>query len=154
MIRFKSNTKKKKEMPAINTTALPDIIFMLLFFFMVSTVMRQPDSTDQIVLPNTITSESTERTDPNELVISLFTDEAQLDIIKIQNQTSSIKNVQIILDKVIAKMKKKQLNPEKAILKIDQYVSMSSVNKLKTALQKSNILKVEYVHQAGRNKTG
>ena len=35
--------KKKKEMPAVNTSSLPDIVFMLLFFFMVTTVMRESD---------------------------------------------------------------------------------------------------------------
>jgi biopolymer transport protein ExbD len=39
MSKFKS--KKGKESPAINTSSLPDIIFMLLFFFMVSTTMRE-----------------------------------------------------------------------------------------------------------------
>jgi len=33
--------RKKKAKPVINTSALPDIIFMLLFFFMVVTVMRK-----------------------------------------------------------------------------------------------------------------
>lgn len=35
--------KKKKGMPAVNTASLPDIVFMLLFFFMVTTVMRETD---------------------------------------------------------------------------------------------------------------
>jgi len=35
--------KKKKGMPAISTASLPDIVFMLLFFFMVTTVMRETD---------------------------------------------------------------------------------------------------------------
>ena len=30
-----------KSMPAISTASLPDIVFMLLFFFMVTTVMRE-----------------------------------------------------------------------------------------------------------------
>ena len=40
-----SKFKKKKggDLPAISTASLPDIVFMLLFFFMVATVMR--DST-------------------------------------------------------------------------------------------------------------
>jgi len=44
-----SKFKKKKggELPAISTASLPDIVFMLLFFFMVATVMR--DSTLMIV---------------------------------------------------------------------------------------------------------
>lgn len=37
MAKFK---KEKKEAPGINTSALPDIVFMLLFFFMVATVLR------------------------------------------------------------------------------------------------------------------
>ena len=44
-----SKFKKKKggEFPAISTASLPDIVFMLLFFFMVATVMR--DSTLMVV---------------------------------------------------------------------------------------------------------
>ncbi len=39
MGRFKK--KGNKELPAVSTSSLPDIIFMLLFFFMVATVMRE-----------------------------------------------------------------------------------------------------------------
>ena len=37
-----SKFKKKKDggLPAISTASLPDIVFMLLFFFMVATVLR------------------------------------------------------------------------------------------------------------------
>lgn len=35
--------KKEKPQPGISTASLPDIVFMLLFFFMVSTVMREQD---------------------------------------------------------------------------------------------------------------
>ncbi|MFN0728221.1 ExbD/TolR family protein [Polaribacter gochangensis] len=45
--------KKKKEMPAVNTASLPDIVFMLLFFFMVTTTMRETDlKIENPVLPN------------------------------------------------------------------------------------------------------
>jgi biopolymer transport protein ExbD len=49
MSKFK--TKKGKESPAINTSSLPDIIFMLLFFFMVTTVMREVTLKVRIKLP-------------------------------------------------------------------------------------------------------
>ncbi len=39
MSKFRKNGKKSQ--PAVNTAALPDIVFMLLFFFMVTTVMRE-----------------------------------------------------------------------------------------------------------------
>ena len=40
MAKFKKKTKASTEVP---TSALPDIIFMLLFFFMVTTVLREQD---------------------------------------------------------------------------------------------------------------
>ena len=39
MSKFRKNDSK--ETPEISTSALPDIVFMLLFFFMVSTTMRE-----------------------------------------------------------------------------------------------------------------
>ena len=39
MAKFKKGGSK--ELPAISTASLPDIVFMLLFFFMVSTTMRE-----------------------------------------------------------------------------------------------------------------
>lgn len=35
--------KGKKEVPAMSTSSLPDIVFMLLFFFMAATTMRDND---------------------------------------------------------------------------------------------------------------
>ena len=56
-----SKFKKKKggDLPAISTASLPDIVFMLLFFFMVATVMR--DSTFMLENPLTVTKINTEQ---------------------------------------------------------------------------------------------
>ena len=45
--------KKKgdKEVPAISTSSLPDVIFMLIFFFMVSTTMRDQELLVRYRLP-------------------------------------------------------------------------------------------------------
>lgn len=40
MSKFKKNQKAE---PTISTASLPDIVFMLLFFFMVTTVLREQD---------------------------------------------------------------------------------------------------------------
>lgn len=42
---------EKKEMPALNTSSLPDIIFMLLFFFMTVTSMKEVTYKVQISNP-------------------------------------------------------------------------------------------------------
>lgn len=43
--------KKEKPQPAISTASLPDIVFMLLFFFMVSTVLRETDLLVKVSIP-------------------------------------------------------------------------------------------------------
>lgn len=48
MARFKKKTSASQEIP---TAALPDIIFMLLFFFMVTTVMRTNDLLVETKIP-------------------------------------------------------------------------------------------------------
>lgn len=53
--------KGKKGMPGISTASLPDIIFMLLFFFMVVTVMRQDDPKVKISKPNATETEKLEK---------------------------------------------------------------------------------------------
>lgn len=49
MARF--GRKKKGGLPAVSTASLPDIVFMLLFFFMVTTVMREVDLQVQVTQP-------------------------------------------------------------------------------------------------------
>jgi biopolymer transport protein ExbD len=43
--------KKERVTPAVSTASLPDIVFMLLFFFMVTTVLREQDLLVQQRLP-------------------------------------------------------------------------------------------------------
>ena len=44
-------TKKEKPKPEISTASMPDIIFMLLIFFMVTTVLREQEVQVRTVLP-------------------------------------------------------------------------------------------------------
>jgi biopolymer transport protein ExbD len=50
MARFKK--EKSGELPAISTASMPDIIFMLLFFFMVTTTMREVTMKVRIKAPD------------------------------------------------------------------------------------------------------
>jgi biopolymer transport protein ExbD len=49
MAKFKR--KKEKGAMRINTASLPDIVFMLLFFFMVSTTMRETEVQVRVTVP-------------------------------------------------------------------------------------------------------
>ena len=66
-----SKFKKKKggELPAISTASLPDIVFMLLFFFMVATVMR--DST--LMVANTLpAADQVQKLDKKDRVMYIY----------------------------------------------------------------------------------
>ena len=49
MSKFRKNTKG--EVPTVSTASLPDIVFMLLIFLMVSTVMRESDLKIEVRVP-------------------------------------------------------------------------------------------------------
>ena len=46
--------KKKKDGPAISTASLPDIVFMLLFFFMVATNSKDNEASVMVSLPSSL----------------------------------------------------------------------------------------------------
>ena len=59
MAKFKKDGGRPT--PAINTSALPDIVFMLLFFFMVATKMRDKEMKVKTQLPTATEVEKLEK---------------------------------------------------------------------------------------------
>jgi len=55
MSKFKKGGKK--DAPGVNTSSLPDIVFMLLFFFMVATTTKEADPTVEVTQPTGIRAE-------------------------------------------------------------------------------------------------
>lgn len=62
-------TKKEKPKPEISTASMPDIIFMLLIFFMVTTVMRETDLLVRTSLPS---AEAVEKIEEKRLVSYIY----------------------------------------------------------------------------------
>jgi len=60
MSRF--NKGKKKKMPALSTASLPDIVFMLLFFFMVTAIPKKDEAKVLFKVPKGTEGEKLERT--------------------------------------------------------------------------------------------
>lgn len=59
----KFGRQDKNAMPAISTSSLPDIVFMLLFFFMVTTSMRETENKVIVKLPEATEIAKLERKD-------------------------------------------------------------------------------------------
>jgi biopolymer transport protein ExbD len=151
MSRFKD--KGGKGIPAISTASLPDIIFMLLFFFMVTTVMREVDLKVKITLP-----EATE--------VTKLEDKALVDYIYIgppSNERLGTEPV-IQLNDEFAKLDEIDTWVKQGIerrdevlqpritrsLKVDKETNMKIVTDVKQELRKSNALKINYSTSRGR----
>lgn len=136
--------KRSNRQPKINTTSLPDIIFMLLFFFMVTTTI-QNDNLDYVELPSAASYEARPATLPNEVHIYLGK-EANREIIKIDGQEYPNTSIEQQIGTALADIKQQGRWIDRAILWIGQDTPMSTVNAIKTGLQHKNILQVSYIH--------
>ncbi len=72
MSKFKKN---KKEVPPLSTASLPDIVFMLLFFFMVTTVMRETNL--QLDPPNLPSATEIKKLEHKSLVSTIYVGKAK-----------------------------------------------------------------------------
>ena len=140
----------KKETPSIGTSALPDIVFMLLFFFMVTTTMRQTDPMVQVKVP-----EATELTklEKKSLVSYINVGPPQR---QYQAKMGSEPRIQLndyfaevsdIADFVAAE---REARDEAEVplmiysLKVDEYTKMGIVTDIKQELRKVSALHINY----------
>ncbi|MCK3685921.1 biopolymer transporter ExbD [Maribellus sp. YY47] len=139
-----------KELPPISTASLPDIVFMLLFFFMVSTTMREVTLKVKMRLP-----EATElsKLEKKSLVSYIYIGEPQPQYQKTFGKASRIQlndqfaEVDEVQDYVIAEREARVEAERNAIitsLKIDENTKMGIVNDVKQELRKSAALNINY----------
>ena len=65
MSKFKKKAKVKQDIP---TSSMPDVVFMLLFFFMVTTQMRETENKVKVVTPEASEVVKLERKDLNSYI--------------------------------------------------------------------------------------
>ncbi len=100
----------------------------------------------KLILPNSITDETSSRANSNELVIQLSGNDQDNWVI-VNGNKSNLESMDLLIASNLQTMKKNQLFPTKAILRIDQFTKMSVVNQIKEILQKEEILNLEYLHR-------
>ena len=147
-----SKFKKKKEggQPAISTASLPDIVFMLLFFFMVTTVMREVTLKVKVVTPQATEVNKLER---KSLVSYIYIGEP---ILALQSQFGTTPRIQLN-DAFATKQdiiqfvesEREQTDPVEIPLmtfsmKVDKEAKMGIVTDVKQELRKANALKINY----------
>ena len=142
--------KRKKGQPAISTASLPDIIFMLLFFFMVVTVLRDAEKKISVTTP---TATELTKLEKKSLVNYLYVgrplqkyqeERGTRPILQLGDKFADEKDIPLFLEKHRQSIPEVQRRSITSSLRIDQNVTMGIVSDIKTALRKSNQLKVNY----------
>ncbi|MCD7969644.1 MAG: biopolymer transporter ExbD [Alistipes sp.] len=150
--------KKKggKDAGAISTASLPDVIFMILFFFMVSTTMREQDLLVRFTLPEATEVQKLEK---KQLVSYIQIGEPSTPALRAQFGTAariqlndSYKTPQDILE-FIASERDKLSEADRAAMtvaiKADQNTLMGVITDVKQELRKANALKISYAANRG-----
>jgi len=147
--------KQKKELPAVNTSSLPDIIFMLLFFFMVATVMRE---ISLIVAVNPPQATEVQKLEDKSLVSYIYigkplkqyrTKMGINDRIQLNDkfaETSEIKDFIAIEQQNLPDFKRNKIIVS---FKVDSETKMGILTDVKQKLREANALKINYTSRKG-----
>ncbi len=153
MSKFKK--KKSGDLPAISTASLPDIVFMLLFFFMVATVMR--DST--LMVSNTLpAADQVSKLDKKDRIMYIYAGKPSSRYedkygtqarIQLNDKFATVEEVgAFILAERAAKRQELQ-NVLTTALKVDGETKMGLVSDIKQEIRKVNALKINYTTRLG-----
>ncbi|TMU54425.1 ExbD/TolR family protein [Flagellimonas algicola] len=152
--------KSKKGMPAISTASLPDIVFMLLFFFMTVTTIKDYPMLVDNELPM---ADQVKKLEKKDRVIEIYVGKPAEDLVKVLGAEPKIQldkrlaNVNEVAPYVLSELAKKPeaiRNLVTVSLKVDKKVGMGIVSDIKEELRKVNLLKVNYTTYEGNSLSG
>lgn len=144
------NKKRGKAMPAISTASLPDIIFMLLFFFMVVTVLRDAELKVSVNTPSATELDKLEKKSlVNYIYIGRPMKKYQATYgtspqIQLGDKFASESEIPLFLENHKITVPENQRPGITTSLRIDGSVTMGIVSDVKTTLRKAGQLKVNY----------
>ncbi len=137
--------KKKKGMPGISTASLPDIVFMLLFFFMVTTVMRETEL--KIKKPQLPRATEIKKLERKSLVSYIYVGKVKDqngDKIQLNDRIADVKDVKYFI------FAERETHPEDEIpllttsIKADIESNVGTITDIKEELRNINALKINY----------
>tara|TARA_R110000868_G_scaffold3024_4_gene20333 strand:- start:888 stop:1364 length:477 start_codon:yes stop_codon:yes gene_type:complete len=152
MAKFKK--KKGGEMPAVNTASLPDIVFILLFFFMVATTMRK---TTLKVNNNLPYADQVEKLDKKDLVMYIYAGKPSdaykqygtESRIQLNDKFAGVEDIAAFIASERASKREELVPFLTTALKVDKDANMGLIGDIKQELRKVNALKINYTTKKG-----
>lgn len=155
MSKFRS--KKDNNLPQISTASLPDVVFMLLFFFMVATVMRDSSLMVQNKLP---VADQLEKLDKKDMVMYIYAGKPNPEYqevygtearIQLNDKFADIKDIQAFIEAERATKPEEVIPLLTTALKIDRETNMGIVTDIKQELREIGALKINYTTNKGES---
>lgn len=144
----KFNKGKEKANPQVSTASLPDIVFMLLFFFMVSTVMREVDLKVKMEQPEATEIKKLENKNlVNYIYIGAPSDAKKYGTsprIQLNDAFAKVSDVQPYIEEKRTEVNEEEIPLLTTSLKIDGETEMGIVTEVKQELRKAQALKISY----------
>ena len=153
MSKFRKNGKK--EMQAISTASLPDIVFMLLFFFMVTTVMRETTLFVSIKTPKATEIKKLEKKSlvsyiyigsPIKRMQASYGTAAR---IQLNDAFAGVDEIQEFIASEQEARDEKEIPYMTTSIKADETAKMGIITDVKQELRKANALKINYSTRKG-----
>jgi len=151
----KFRKKGKKEMQAISTASLPDIVFMLLFFFMVTTVMRETTLFVSVTTPKATEIKKLQKKSlvsyiyigsPIKRMQASYGTAAR---IQLNDAFASVDEIQEFIASEQEARDEKEIPYMTTSIKADETAKMGIITDVKQELRKANSLKINYSTRKG-----
>ena len=142
--------KGTKTLPPVSTASLPDIVFMLLFFFMVTTTMRNSEIMVQI---RPVKATELTKLEKKSLVSYIYVGPPNQQYrekfgtaprIQLNDAFSTENDIRLFVENERAKLDESLASQKTVSLKVDKDVKMGIITDLKQELRKANALKLNY----------
>jgi biopolymer transport protein ExbD len=147
--------KKKKGMPAVNTAALPDIVFMLLFFFMVTTTMRETDL--KLENPRLPSATEVKKLEHKSLVSTIYVGKSKdvarhgsgFNRIQLNDKIATAEDVPAFIINERSKVSEAEVPFMTTSIKADKESNVGTIIDIRLKLRDVNALKISYSASKG-----
>jgi len=149
MAKFQSKNSKKT-VPALSTASLPDVVFMILFFFMISTSFRTKERVVTVKLPEATEIAKLDRKDLASYInigppVPAFQAQYGTDArIQLNDTFSTIEDIRDFIAASRESMSEADRPLMTVTLKVDEDVRMGIVTDVKQELRRCSALKIMY----------
>lgn len=150
----KFNKSGKKEVPAMNTSSMPDIVFAVLFFFIITTTLRSETLMVRMKLP---TASEVQKLEKKSLVTYINIGpplDARLGTgtqMQLNDRFAQVADIQNYIAQEKASMNEADQPLMTVSIKADENTRMQYITDVKQALRKAYALKISYSARKDEN---